>query len=316
MRRSTGVPTGPPSSGTSRALRTTSVAGLNSRAQALLGVAGLPGPVSENDWFGLFEQVSALPDAVPTAADVRATMAAAAAKGVTGLVDYEFRNSFLDWPGRVADGLVSQRIRAATYADQLDEVIRLGYLTGRVLDDDGLVRMGPLKIILDGSMSSLTAWCSTAYPPGTDRDEPRGRANLTRSELRELVARARAAGIAVAVHAIGDQAARDALDTFEYTGAKGSIEHAQLLTDQDVVAMARLGVAASVQPHHLVDDRDAALRVWPDRTELLLPLRDLGAGGRRVASRLGCAGVAARPVAGDGVRRPSQRGRSARLAAA
>lgn len=71
----------------------------------------------------------------------------------------------------------------------------------------------------------------------------------------------------MAVHAIGDRAVSAALSAIEASGARGSIEHAQLLQRSDLQRMARASVVASVQPAHLLDDRDVAEQVWPDRTD-------------------------------------------------
>jgi hypothetical protein len=77
----------------------------------------------------------------------------------------------------------------------------------------------------------------------------------------------------VAVHAIGDAAVREALGAYEETGAVGSIEHAQLMSREDSRTMARLGIRASVQPAHLLDDRDLTESFWPDRTDRCFALR-------------------------------------------
>ena len=75
----------------------------------------------------------------------------------------------------------------------------------------------------------------------------------------------------MAVHAIGDLANREALDAFEETreewhprGLRQRIEHAQLLTAEDLGRFAKLGVAASVQFSHPPSDRDLADRFWGD----------------------------------------------------
>ena len=65
----------------------------------------------------------------------------------------------------------------------------------------------------------------------------------------------------------------EALDAFEETGARGGIEHVQLTTRDDVRRLAALGVRASVQPAHLLDDRDVTERLWPGRAERCFPLR-------------------------------------------
>ena len=80
-------------------------------------------------------------------------------------------------------------------------------------------------------------------------------------------------GLETAIHAIGDAACHDVLAAYEETGARGSMEHAQLMTRDDVALMGRLGVRASVQPAHLLDDRDVTELIWPDRADRCFPLR-------------------------------------------
>jgi predicted amidohydrolase YtcJ len=71
------------------------------------------------------------------------------------------------------------------------------------------------------------------------------------------------------------------LDAFAVTGASGSVEHAQLLRHVDVPRFASHGVTASMQPHHLVADRDPAGVLWADRTDRLYLARSiLDAGGK------------------------------------
>ena len=103
--------------------------------------------------------------------------------------------------------------------------------------------------------------------------------NTPAEELHGLLTRAHAAGLEVAVHAIGDAAVAAALDGFAATGARGSIEHAQLMASADIGRMARLGLAASVQPAHLVDDRDVAEVCWADRTARCFPFRAMADAG-------------------------------------
>jgi predicted amidohydrolase YtcJ len=93
-------------------------------------------------------------------------------------------------------------------------------------------------------------------------------------ELAEIVREAALAGWPVAVHAIGDQANRAALDAFEQTrdvwaplGLRQRIEHAQCLDPADLPRFAALGVACSVQLSHAPSDRDLAERFWGDRLD-------------------------------------------------
>lgn len=156
-----------------------------------------------------------------------------------------------------------------------------GLRTGDVLGEDPLLTMGPLKVISDGSLNTRTAWCCAPYA-GSDHH---GAPNLSEAELRSLLARATDHGLDVAVHAIGDAAVARVLDVFAATGARGGVEHAQLMSREDVRRMAALGVAASVQPAHLLDDRDLTGRTWPDRADRCFMLRSMLDAGVRL--RLG-----------------------------
>ena len=77
----------------------------------------------------------------------------------------------------------------------------------------------------------------------------------------------------MATHAIGDAAVDAALTAYERSGAGGSLEHVQLVARGDVARIRRLGLRASVQPHHLVDDRDLTEQVWADRTDRCFAFR-------------------------------------------
>ena len=112
---------------------------------------------------------------------------------------------------------------------------------------DDFLRLGYLKAFMDGTLGSQTARML----------EGSGVEITSRAELEEIVRRGAAAGLPVAVHAIGDLANREALDAFEATrdvwyplGLRPRIEHAQLLAPEDVPRFAAVGVAASVQFSH------------------------------------------------------------------
>ncbi|HHU39948.1 MAG TPA: amidohydrolase [Propionibacterium sp.] len=258
---------------------------LNSAALAYLGLPPRTGPLAENDWFPVFGHLASLPGADPTDAEVDAAIARLSALGVVGLVDLELDAAFRAWPARIRRGQRSLRVRAGVYPHQLDEVLAASWGTGDDLPGgEGLATMGPLKIIADGSMGTRTAWCCDPYTDATPDDEhPAGGPNVTASELADLMARAHAGRLASAIHAIGDRANEVTLDAFAATGASGSIEHAQLLRREDVPRFAELGVVASMQPHHLVADRDTAGTVWADRTDRLYLARSLVDAGATLA---------------------------------
>ena len=248
---------------------------LNSRAMAALQLPLREGMVAEYEWFAAYSRLDELTDGSASSPSAyRRTLEAAAAKGIVGLVDFEFGAPVSDWTDRWAKGADLLRVQVATYAEHLDGIIESGLRTGTALPGcGGLATMGSLKIISDGSINTRTAWCCAPYAEGADPEHPSGRPNLPASELRALIRRASVNGLEVATHAIGDAAVDAALTAYAETGARGSIEHAQLVNRADVDRLAGLGLRASVQPAHLLDDRDITERYWPDRTGRCFALR-------------------------------------------
>lgn len=250
---------------------------LNSHGLRALDLPAVSGVVSEGEWFAAYPRLDALLSGDETGpAAYRRTLEHAASLGIVGVADFEFDRPVSEWTQRWAEGCGRLRIRAATYPQGLADVIAAGLRTGDPIPGcAGLVTMGALKIISDGSLNTRTAWCCEAYAevPGAAAGASYGQANQTPEELQELLATAHAHGLEVAVHAIGDRAVSVALDAFAATGARGSIEHAQLVRRDDVRRMAELGVRASVQPAHLLDDREVTERVWPGRADRCFALR-------------------------------------------
>lgn len=195
----------------------------------------------------------------------------AAARGVVGVTDMEMTDNIASWGRRFANGFDTLRIQAGIYRQDLDAAISAGHKTGEPLEASGLLTVGPFKILTDGSLNTRTAYCVDPYP-GTD---DRGLLTVGPSELRPLMKAASESGIIPAVHAIGDEANRLVLDSFEAVGCGGRLEHAQLVLPEDFKRFAQLKVAASVQPEHEVDDRDVADRYWPDRSDRAFAWRSL-----------------------------------------
>lgn len=250
----------------------------NTTGLALLGAPYHPsGLLREDDAFAAMLQ---LMKAETAHVDnlVRGAQRRAAALGVVGVVDMEMAWGIGAWQRRAAAGVSLQRVDVATYPDDLERLISLGLRTGSHLGKR--LRVGPLKIISDGSLSSLTAHCLAPYPHPIE-GSPHGVANYSWQEMVTLLRRATENGIHAAVHAIGDLACKDALDAFERTGARGTIEHAQLVHADDLPRFAQLGVEASVQPAHLLEDEAVLDEVWPTSSDRAFALQSLlGAGAR------------------------------------
>jgi predicted amidohydrolase YtcJ len=133
---------------------------------------------------------------------------------------------------------------------------------------DEWLQLAHVKFFTDGALGSQTAALEEPYE-GT---EDRGILTFDPIELRTDVARAAAAGLAVAIHAIGDRAVRVALDAVAPTRItsptlRQRLEHVQLVRDEDLGRFGALGVIASMQPIHCTSDRDLADQYWgPTRT--------------------------------------------------
>ena len=135
------------------------------------------------------------------------------------------------------------------------------------------LRMGAVKGYADGSLGSETAYF---FDPFTDAPKSHGLLSEEMhppSAMRQRLQGADAAGLQLCIHAIGDRAISMILDIFEQIEkANGKrdrrwrIEHSQHLAAKDFARYARLGVIASVQPYHAIDDgRWAEKRIGPDR---------------------------------------------------
>ena len=241
---------------------------MNSMALARYGFANHPtGLLREEDSFAVLRALDTVADLVMDGwVDEAAQMAAS--RGVVGIVDLEMTWSLDPWVRRIAAGTDVLRVEFGIYTEHLDRAVGLGLRSGAVIDGtDGLLTVGPYKVISDGSLNTRTAYCFEEYPGLEGRDASHGLPIFSKDQLLSRMRMATQAGIRPAVHAIGDHANGIALDAFEELGCTGSIEHAQLLAAADIARFAKLGVVASVQPEHAMDDRDVADHYWDGRTE-------------------------------------------------
>jgi predicted amidohydrolase YtcJ len=239
---------------------------MNTRAAHRLGLdLDASGIVAEAPWIDALQRIDQHSGLAVHA--YRDAAEAAARRGVVGVVEFENTDNLGEWSERIAGGATSLRIEAAAWPDRLESVIAAGIRSGDPIDPAGLLTMGRLKVVVDGSLNTRTAWCWDPYP-GIDPSSPHacGVESVSIDELRRLLERARGAGIEAAVHAIGDRANTEVLDTFEALGMRGVVEHAQLVREHDFARFAELGLIASVQPEHAMDDRDVADRHWNGRT--------------------------------------------------
>jgi len=230
------------------------------------------GVITEREWFDLARRANDFDNAT---LDEWAMDAAkhAASRGVVGIVDLEMRYNAPDWLRRseTAGGRYPLRVEAGVYPDDLDRAIAEGLRSGQELAPG--ITVGPFKIITDGSLNTRTAHCVEPYL--TVSPPEYGAMNFPPAEIATILAKAQNAGFWLAVHAIGDEANRIILDIFQENGLRGRIEHAQLVREEDFPRFSELGIAASVQPEHAVDDRDVTDVYWADRSTRAFALRRL-----------------------------------------
>jgi hypothetical protein len=210
--------------------------------------------------------------------------AAAWALGLVGVHTMDGAASLFHLQRHHRAGRLGMRIVHAVPRANLVHAAALGLRSG--LGDEWL-RLGAVKLFCDGALGSQTAYMFTDYP---GRPKYRGVPVLAGAALEDTVVAAARAGWPVWIHAIGDRAVHEALRAIaaarrvEDTPLPHRIEHAQCVRPADVRRMARLGVAASVQPCHLPGDIATADRHWPRARRNAYPLRSLLAAGVTLAA--------------------------------
>jgi predicted amidohydrolase YtcJ len=203
----------------------------------------------------------------------------AVARGVTAVHDKDgWLGALGVWQRLRDEGSLQLRVWQSLPAEQVEELQALHIRSGF---GDDLVRIGYLKAFMDGTLGSQTARLLDGS----------GVQITSREQLAHIIRRGARAALPVAVHAIGDLANREALDAFEETstvwqplGLRHRIEHAQLLSEEDIPRFARLGIAASVQFSHAPSDRDLADRFWAGKTDGAYAYRSLWDSGTLLAN--------------------------------
>ena len=184
--------------------------------------------------------------------------------GITGLHDARLMGGTAEWQATLTgwrhlqgQGLLNLRCWVTIPGESLDEARGQGLMTG---EGDRRLMTGHLKLFADGGMGARTAWLLEPY-----REGGYGRPQMAMRDLEVLVNRAEEIGLAVMVHAVGDRACREVLAVLERvagqrptrkTSIRHRIEHVQMIRPEDICKMARLGVAAAVQPANLMTDMD------------------------------------------------------------
>lgn len=149
------------------------------------------------------------------------------------------------------------------------------------------LRVTGIKVMIDGTVDGCTAALGLPYADGSSADPI-----WSLEELAPVVVAADAAGLQVAMHAIGDEAIRIAISAVEKAIAANGprerrhrIEHLEVVGADEIARLAAIGITASMQPVHADpsiqdnwramlgdDDRVARGYPWPEMTDAGAPL--------------------------------------------
>jgi len=228
--------------------------------------AGDPTGIFKDDAQELIAKVIPPPTEAEMAEALRAGLAEAARVGLTSVhsitVDADSYNG--SFTGEVQ--LLRRAEQEGWLSCRMYEVVPI--LRWEKLRDAGLthdmgddfIKMGAVKAFADGSLGSATAWMNEPFADDpTNRGLPLSLMNPP-SKMEALARGADQAQIQICIHAIGDRAIEEILDMYQRLGGdhpwahRFRIEHAQHMRPEDFARMGKMGIIASMQPYHAIDD--------------------------------------------------------------
>jgi len=217
-----------------------------------------------------------------------AALREAARVGVTSIQDITLWDHYRVYQRFRDSGRLTVRIYART---PMREWKRQAKLVARTGQGDAWLRVGGLKAFMDGSLGSTTALFFDVFNDAPNTAGLMASDNLPEGKLLQDIRDADKAGLQCSVHAIGDKANHMLLGYFEQA-EKGNgprdrrfrIEHAQHLLRADIARFEQLGVIASMQPAHAIDDgRWAEKRIGAQRLQTTYAFRSLLDAGAHLA---------------------------------
>jgi len=207
--------------------------------------------------------------------------------GLTGVHDFDRRDSFMALQQLHAQGKLKLRVLKNLPVELLDQAYELGLRAG--FGDDWL-RIGSVKAFMDGALGPHTA---AMFQPYIGEDENRGILNMDGEELFEYGRKAVQVGLAMTVHAIGDRANHEVLNAYEQLRNyekenhlpefRHRIEHVQVLHPDDAARLGKMNIVASMQPIHATSDMLMADSFWGERARLAYAWRTQLDHGARLA---------------------------------
>jgi predicted amidohydrolase YtcJ len=246
---------------------------------------GRPTGILKDAAQALVEQVIPAPSDAERDRALQAAAEHAVARGVTLVADMGSWEGLATYRRAQARGALPLRVYSVVPLVTWERMAELVAKEGR---GDHRLFWGGVKAFVDGSLGSTTAWF---YQPYDDAPGERGLVVTDTTELWRGIVAADSAGLHVIVHAIGDRANDWLLDTYRDAASlngkrdrRPRIEHAQHLSRGAMSRFAELGVIASMQPYHAIDDgRWAVKRIGRERIKTTYAFRSLLDAGARLA---------------------------------
>lgn len=250
-----------------------------------------PSGILRDNAMGLVSRLIPEPSEEEIAEGVRAAMRACAEQGLTGAQDMEgsapaTRRTLM----RVLQRFAQQNELTIRLDVRWPIALHKGIADIGTVANFGsdFVRIGGVKGFMDGSLGSSTA---KMFDPYVGQPSNTGVFVTEPDAMRALVRSADAAGLSIAIHAIGDRANAELLDLFAEVARQNGprerrfrIEHVQHLRPQDYPRFKELNVVASMQPYHAIDDaRWAEGRIGRERCASSYAFRSLKDAGAVLA---------------------------------
>ncbi|KAF8993843.1 amidohydrolase family-domain-containing protein [Cyathus striatus] len=215
------------------------------------------------------------------------TVKDALAHGLTSLHDAGFKPESLEFfKQRITKDILPLRIYGMTYFDEHGEYWG-NQRSPMIGAGNGRLTTRSVKIFADGALRTAGA---ALYEPYADQPTTNGQMRLSNEVLNTVIPKFLKDGWQVNVHAIGDRANGIVLDAFEaalkgvnVTALRPRLEHAQIMTKEDMKRLGKLGVIVSVQPTHAISDMGFAEdRLGPERVKGLYAFRTIIDSGARI----------------------------------
>jgi predicted amidohydrolase YtcJ len=210
---------------------------------------------------------------------LNAALEVAKENGVTSIHDITMQNDLKLYQKFEKENKLTCRIYSILPIDVYKNLIDIGIQFGYGSDK---LKVGSLKAFADGSLGSTTALFFEPYE-GEPLNSGLAMEIVTNGKLREWSLEADKNNIQLSIHAIGDKANSIILDLYQEIKNKNSgwdrrfrIEHAQHVLSNDIERFANIGVIASVQPYHAIDDgRWAEKRIGKQRVKDMFPFKSI-----------------------------------------